>query len=97
MALFALIPRTPAVGALLDSRVREKYGDNCTRLDLGVWIVSAPGTVRQIADSLNVISGEAPLSPLSVIVFGLTGSYTGRAITTVWDKLKELVERDSDA
>lgn len=98
MALFALIPRVNS-GPRLDERVRATYPDSSLRLDVGVWIVSTSDTTGQVAERLGIIVKDHPpqaeptQTPVSAIVFGLSGTYTGRAIPTVWEWLKNALEK----
>ena len=94
MPLFLIIPRTAGVIPTLDQRVREAYDEKSSlKLDLGAWVISAAETAGEVANRLE-IPGDA--KPLSAIVFGLTGTYTGRAPPAIWDWLKVALERRSD-
>jgi hypothetical protein len=93
MALFLVVPRNAGATPPLDQRVMTHFeAKDRLRLDLGVWVVSATETTIDVGKRLDLLGDP----PVSAIVFGLSGTYTGRAPSSVWEWLKIAAERSGD-
>ena len=87
MAIFVMFRSgTPAK---LDEALTRLYPDDNLEISKGVWLVSSPGTARQLSDKLGVSDGELG----AAIIFSM-GNYYGRASTEIWDWIKEKAEQN---
>lgn len=74
--------------AKMQAAMERAYPANHLKIETGEWLVSAPGTAKDVSDKLGVTpandSGPA-------MVFSMA-NYYGRATTEIWDWVKAKAE-----
>ena len=75
--------------------IEKAFPGNYIQLQRDEWLVSAPGTAREVSDRLGVtVNGKVP-QPDNIdaaIILSVT-SYYGRASNEIWEWLKAKMER----
>jgi hypothetical protein len=94
MAIFLILPKTPAARAAVQPKLTEAFPGQFLALEAGAWLLSAPSTSQDVSHRLGITGTTGP--GLSVMVFTIA-SYFGRAPTAVWEWLKEKQENGAGA
>jgi hypothetical protein len=95
MAIFVVLPKTPEARSAIAPAIESLFPNDNLLMESGAWLLSAPGTTEDISNRMG-ITGTSSNGSLSVIVFAIAG-YHGRAPNTVWEWLKEKMERGAGA
>lgn len=79
MANFIVVPLSSGK-VPLSTVIPEKFGTDCYCLQNGDWLISYPGTSKQLSDDLGITDG----SNGNAVILNFTG-YWGRASNDIWE------------
>lgn len=89
MAVFAVL--MPVNNATLEQSIEERFKTDALKIRPGQWLVAAPGTAKELSDTLGVTDGS---NGSAVII--TAASYFGRANPSIWEWIRAKWDGHSD-